>query len=294
MSASNSKIQSPSTSYSTLQTHLNSTDDSTSRPTSYVSLLDSHETPDAPVLSFPQRATLNWSRTLDTFRQWSSRTLKYTRQLFQERIGQVNRTQDTELEQKIQLLRETKCHYERILNNAHQMSTCFAGLLKTQRSLGESLNELQRLSDTSEDLVDQLVRNSQCQKVLALNGDSLLNSINLFVDKLQTLTSRTMEDTLISIKTYENARIEYDACRYDYELLLSRSHSSDGTISSTDEHIQRQYEHFKQIYEKSKENLEIKLKLLDENRIQVMKQQLSLFHNAIGAYFSVNRQQLNL
>ena len=62
-------------------------------------------------------------------------------------------------------------------------------------------------------------------------------------------------------------RIEYDACRYDYELLLSRNHSSDGTVSSTDEHIQRQYEHFKQIYEKSKENLEIKLKLLDENRV---------------------------
>ena len=63
------------------------------------------------------------------------------------------------------------------------------------------------------------------------------------------------------------SRIEYDACRYDYELLISRSNSSAETLSSTDEHIQRQYEHFKQIYEKSKENLEIKLKLLDENRV---------------------------
>ncbi|UJR34914.1 hypothetical protein I4U23_027692 [Adineta vaga] len=283
-----------STSYSTLNTNINSTDDLTSRPTSYVSLLDSHETPDGPVPSFPQRATLNWSRTLDTLRQWSSRTIKYTRQLFQERTGQVTRTQDIEIEQKIQVLRETKHHYQNILSEARQMSVLFAGLLKTQRSLGESFDELQRLSGSSDDLIDQLVRNSQCQKVLALNGDTLLNSINLFVDKLQTLTNKTMEDTILSVKTYENARIEYDACRYDYELLLSRRNPSEERISSSDEDIQRQYEHFKQIYEKSKENLQIKLKLLDENRVQVMKQQLTLFHNAISAYFSVNRQQLNL
>ncbi len=58
---------------------------------------------DGPALSFPQRATLNWSRTFDTLRQWSSRTLKYTRQVFQERIGHVTRTQDLELEQNIQV-----------------------------------------------------------------------------------------------------------------------------------------------------------------------------------------------
>ena len=62
---------------------------------------------DAPIPSLPQRATLNWNRTLDTLRQWSSRTLKYTRQLFQERIGQVIRTQDIELEQKIQVCLES-------------------------------------------------------------------------------------------------------------------------------------------------------------------------------------------
>lgn len=58
---------------------------------------------DGPVLSLPQRATLGWSRTFDTFRQWSTRTLKYTRQIIQERFGNVTRTQDIELEQNIQV-----------------------------------------------------------------------------------------------------------------------------------------------------------------------------------------------
>jgi hypothetical protein len=54
-------------------------------------------------------------------------------------------------------------------------------------------------------------------------------------------------------------RFEYDVYRYDYDLLLSRN--------ETNEDIQRQYQHSKQCYEKSKDDVTIKLKLLDENRV---------------------------
>ena len=58
---------------------------------------------DGSVSSSSQRPTLTWGRTLSSLRQWSSRTLKYTRQLIQERFGHVVRTQDVELEQNIQV-----------------------------------------------------------------------------------------------------------------------------------------------------------------------------------------------
>jgi len=89
--------------------------------------------------------------------------------------------------------------------------------------IGESFNELQRLSGSSDDLVDQFVRNSQCQKTLAINGQNLLSkfsrfflslssrrkhldTINTFIDKLNTLTNKTMTDIFHTIKIYENAR----------------------------------------------------------------------------------------
>ena len=90
--------------------------------------------------------------------------------------------------------------------------------------------------------------------------NSNLGSINTFVDKLQTLTSKAMEDTLTTIKIYENARFEYDAYRYDYEVLLSRN--------QTNEDIERQYQQSKERYEKSKHDVTVKLKLLDENRVR--------------------------
>jgi hypothetical protein len=57
-------------------------------------------------------------------------------------------------------------------------------------------------------------------------------------------------------------RIEYDAYRYDYELVLNRN--------ETNEDIERQYQQSKQRYEKSKDDVTIKLKLLDENRVRAI------------------------
>lgn len=58
-------------------------------------------------------------------------------------------------------------------------------------------------------------------------------------------------------------RIEYDACRYDYESLLNRN--------QTNEDIERQYQYFKQRYEKCKEDVTVKLKLLEDNRVSICR-----------------------
>ena len=83
------------------------------------------------------------------------------------------------------------------------------------------------------------------------------------------------------------------------------------------EDMQRQYDYFKQRYERTKDDLIMKMKLLEDNRVRclvllllllllrqdqtvvsfqihVLKQQLIDFHNALALYFSLNRQQLNL
>ena len=44
---------------------------------------------------------------------------------------------------------------------------------------GESLNDIQRFSLSSDDLTDTIVRNSQCQKMLANHGDPLLSNHRL-------------------------------------------------------------------------------------------------------------------
>lgn len=269
--------------------------ESPSTPTSYVSLLDSSQSSsETPALSVDQCSTYKWIRTFGTVRQWSTRTFKFTRQLFQEQMGHCTKTQDFELEQNIELFRENKQHYEQLLKEARQMLIHFAGLLQTQRSLSQSFADLLRISTKSEQLTEQFSRNGECQQILAQNGDNLLNSINTFVNSLQTLVTKTMEDTSMTIKAYEKARIEYDAYRNDYERVLARNHTGGVKLNHSEENIERQYLHFKQLYEKFKADTNVKLRLLDDNQIKVMQQQLFVFHNSIVAYFSMTQKQLNL
>ena len=92
--------------------------ESPSTPSSYVSLLDTSQSPgliksffhdekigllvDTSIISLPEQgSTVYWSDTFDAIRQWSSRTFKFTRQLVQERIGQSMKTHDFELEKSI-------------------------------------------------------------------------------------------------------------------------------------------------------------------------------------------------
>lgn len=55
-------------------------------------------------------------------------------------------------------------------------------------------------------LQDEFGYNAETQKLLCKNGETLLGAINFFVSSINTLVNKTMEDTLMTIKMYENAR----------------------------------------------------------------------------------------
>lgn len=58
-------------------------------------------------------------------------------------------------------------------------------------------------------LQDDLKRNSEAQKTLAASGEQLLSALNFFVNSLNTLCNKTIDDTLLTIKTFETARYAF-------------------------------------------------------------------------------------
>ncbi|OXB54404.1 hypothetical protein ASZ78_013852 [Callipepla squamata] len=149
--------------------------------------------------------------------------------------------------------------------------------------------------------------NAETQKLLCKNGETLLGAVNFFVSSINTLVNKTMEDTLMTVKQYETARLEYDAYRTDLEEL-SMGPRDASTLCRLDA-AQSQFQSHKDKYEKLRADVAIKLKFLEENKvlgsgagwlcadscspqIKVMHKQLLLFHNAISAYFAGNQQQL--
>ncbi|XP_067348845.1 arfaptin-2b isoform X4 [Channa argus] len=224
---------------------------------------------------------------LETVKKWGLNTYKCTKQIISERFGRGSRTVDLELEAQIEVLRDTKRKYENVLRLARALTNHFYNMVQTQHALGDSFAEL---SQKSPELRDEFGYNAETQKLLCKNGETLLGAVNFFVSSINTLVNKTMEDTLMTIKLYENARLEFDAYRSDLEELSLGPR--DAVAMARIDAAQQQYHVHKDKYERLRSDATIKLKFLEENKVKVMHKQLLLFHNAISAYFAGNQQQL--
>ncbi|XP_075786177.1 arfaptin-1 isoform X3 [Pelodiscus sinensis] len=224
---------------------------------------------------------------LELVRKWSLNTYKCTRQIISEKLGRGSRTVDLELEAQIDILRDNKKKYENILRLAQTLSTQLYQMVNTQRQLGDAFADL---SLKSLELHEEFGYNADTQKLLAKNGETLLGAINFFIASVNTLVNKTIEDTLLTVKQYENARIEYDAYRTDLEEL--NLGPRDANTLPKIEQSQQQFQMHKEKYDKMRNDVSIKLKFLEENKVKVLHNQLVLFHNAIAAYFSGNQKQL--
>ncbi|XP_040006244.1 arfaptin-2b isoform X1 [Xiphias gladius] len=224
---------------------------------------------------------------LETMKKWGLNTYKCTKQMISERFGRGSRTVDLELEAQIEVLRDTKRKYENVLRLARALTNHFYNMVQTQHALGDTFADL---SQKSPELRDEFGYNAETQKLLCKNGETLLGAINFFVSSINTLVNKTMEDTLMTIKMYENARLEFDAYRSDLEELSMGPR--DAVAMARIDAAQQQYQVHKEKYERLRSDVTIKLKFLEENKVKVMHKQLLLFHNAISAYFAGNQQQL--
>ncbi|XP_062584982.1 arfaptin-2-like isoform X1 [Saccostrea cucullata] len=224
---------------------------------------------------------------LETIKHWSVNTFKCTKQFISEKFGKGSKTVDLELENQIETLRDMQRKYSNILRLARTLTNHFYQVVQTQRALGEAFAEQ---SQRNPELQEEFSYNCETQRNLVKNGEVLLGAMNFFTSSVNTLCNKTMEDTLLTIKNYEAARLEYDAYRNDVEAL--QLGPRDSTPAQKIEEAKKKFEDHKEKFEKLRGDVAIKLKFLDENRVKVMHKQLLLFHNATSAYFSGNATAL--
>ncbi|KAI9558639.1 hypothetical protein GHT06_015427 [Daphnia sinensis] len=223
---------------------------------------------------------------IEHLKNWSISTYKCTKQIISEKLGKSSRTVDTELESQIDLLRDVQRKYLNILRLSRALSSHFHHVVSTQQGLGEAFADL---AQKSPELQSEFLCNAETQRSLSRHGEILMAALDFFVSSVNTLVNKTMEDTLLTVKRYEAARIEYDAYRSDLEILL-QSPASGQTNALAD--AQLAYDEHKAEFEKLRADVSVKLRFLNENRVKVMHKQLLLFHNAVSAYFSGNQTAL--
>jgi arfaptin len=175
-----------------------------------------------------------------------------------EKLGKTQRTIDSELEQQIEQLRDTQRKYLSILRLSRAFSSHFQHCIQSQLQLSEVFSEL---AQKSPELQEEFLYNSETQRNLTKNGENLLIALNFFISSVNTLCNKTIEDTLITVRQYEQARIEFDAYRMDLELSKPEPQSPGA------EDAQKNFSRHKEQYEKLRADVAVKMQFLDENRV---------------------------
>ena len=194
---------------------------------------------------------------MEQLKKWGISKYKYTRQYLSERFGKGTRTVDTELEGQIALLKEAQVEYMNVLKLAKQMTHHFHGMIQSQRGIAEAFTDL---GMKSPELQIEFNHNAESQRSLVHNGEVLLEALNFFTSNLTTLVHKTMEDSIMTVKAYESARIEYDAYRTDLETTQT------GPRAEAEE-TKQQFDVQKEKFDRLRDDLAIKLKFLNENKV---------------------------
>lgn len=209
------------------------------------------------------RRTQSASGRATNIKEWSVHQIKITKQMVQERFGSGVRTVDTELEKRIESLKDTQKKYAQLIALGHQFQNTFTSVVETQKSMAE---HFAFMSVRAPELTTQFHYNAETQKVISRNGETLLSAIKHFSSNLQTVSSKTMEDTLQTVKMYETARLSYDAYRTECDNLRKQAATSQKAANNLVT-VSAEFEKHKAKFEQLRRDVDIKLKLLDENKV---------------------------
>ncbi|KAH7701667.1 Arfaptin-like domain containing protein, partial [Aphelenchoides avenae] len=222
---------------------------------------------------------------LDKLKKWTVTTYKTTKQSVFEQLGKVDKTVDKELETKIDDLRELHRRYKEVSSTAQAFATHLTQTNTLQRSLAEAMYQLSLREDSLKtDLSMGDTLRSVCH-----NGDQFLRSLGHFTSSLQTLCDKTFEDTLMTIQQHDQARLEFDVCRHELILLQQNPSATRPAI----EEKERSCNEAREKYDRTKEDVRVKMALLEEHRIDQMRKQLSEFHRTMAEYYSGNAKALD-
>ncbi|XP_030609474.1 arfaptin-1-like [Archocentrus centrarchus] len=212
-------------------------------------------------------------------RNWSIAKYKCTRQALSEKLGRGSRTVDLDLEPRLDLLKDDRQRYEHMTRLAQTLADQLSQLTVTQTNLGNAFTELSVKTPT---LHVAFGINAEAQKFLSKSGETLTAAINAFTSDMDTLVNKTIEDTMINTKQYEAVRIEYDAYRVDLEEL--NLGPRDAVTLPKLEQAQKNFQAQRERYEKIRDDLSVKVKLLEGNKVKVLQNQLWLLHGAFAAH----------
>lgn len=178
-------------------------------------------------------------------------------------------------------------NFSSLSNNLSSTTTSSPTHSNSTDNLNDFLPILNHIKSSNINITEDFKKNAMSLNATIKNGEKLVTALNFFCSNLTTLINKTIEDTLTTVKQFEAARLEYDAERNSINIASSPTAQTSITYSSDKLELARMR------YEQLKEDVQIKMKFLEENTVKVMHKQLILFNSAFASYSSGNTAALD-
>ncbi|CEF65487.1 Arfaptin homology (AH) domain and Arfaptin homology (AH) domain/BAR domain-containing protein [Strongyloides ratti] len=253
-----------------------------------------NNSPQSPTNNLPKIGSLNIQRAdldkvqekIKVIKKWTVNTFKNTKQNVLEHLGKVEKTIDIETEGQIEGLKELHKRYNTLLATAVTFQNHFTVLNKANRDLAEGFYQI-GLKET--ELTNECNDNHEILKTVSQNGELFEKEINKFIDAMETLCDKTMQDTFITIQMYSTTRLEYDVAKCELNDLKDSNKATNASIEEAEEKVRE----YKNKYEGMINDVRTKISLLKENRLKVMKNHMHAFQQAFRAYSKSNMITVN-
>uniref|UniRef100_A0A3Q2XD70 ADP-ribosylation factor interacting protein 1 (arfaptin 1) n=1 Tax=Haplochromis burtoni TaxID=8153 RepID=A0A3Q2XD70_HAPBU len=165
----------------------------------------------------------------------------------------------------------------------------------TRQILSEKLGRGSRTVDLELEAQIEVLRDNKRKyqhviklaQMLASQLSQIMQTQRQLGDAFADLSLKTPE--LHNPSYYKNCDILLGHICYLEELNLG---PRDANTVPKIEVSQQQFQTHREKYERMRNDVSVKLKFLEENKVKVLHNQLILFHNAIAAYYAGNQQQL--
>lgn len=186
--------------------------------------------------------------------------------------------------------KQVVANFSSLSNNLSSTTTTSPTRQVVQSNSTDNLNDFLPISNhikcSNVNLTEDFKKNAISLNSTIKNGEKLIAALTFFCSNVSTLINKTIDDTLTTVKHFESARLEYDAERNSVNFSTPTAQTSI-TYSSDKIELARIR------YEQLKEDVQIKMKFLEENTIKVMHKQMSLFNSAFASYSSGNTAALD-
>ncbi|KNC87188.1 hypothetical protein SARC_00716 [Sphaeroforma arctica JP610] len=226
--------------------------------------------PPRPTTTAPAKTTLNGGAPGGLFGKM--------KRFVNTKIFHVDKTPDPEIEHSIAQFDEAKKSYVDLSKAAKALHKDVTNTTTHRQTMAQLMKVLARKSNPSITTASVGVlyeKNALALGNASLQSQRLEEQLATFISTMETTISKTMEDTVISIRLWEHTRTHFDTLRIELE-----SPSISPLPAQEQDLVNR-----KQKLDEARVVVKVKLELLQKNLLATMEHQLVDLYCAYGKFF---------